>query len=122
VANIDVAATLFDAAGVNHRTDGRSLLARRPRSELLLESIGSFRGDRAEFRPPFRSLRTAQFRYAEYYRHGTEGGGVRFTEYYDLGADPWELENRAPELSPSQNAELSRRLEQYAFCEGRACP
>ena len=120
VANIDVAATLLDAAGVRRQTDGRSLLERGRRSALLVESLGSFEEDRAPRLPAFRSLRTSRFRYAEYYRHNTND--LIFREYYDLVADPWELENRAPELSPERVAALSQSIGQYATCRGRACP
>ena len=121
VANIDVTATLADAAGVEHPTDGQSLLERGGRAELLVESLGSYREDRAPYLPAFLSLRTADYRYAEYYRQGTQGG-VIFREYYDLVADPWELENQADALPPEQVSALSARLDEVAACAGRACP
>ena len=120
VANIDVAATLLDAAGIEHETDGRSLLERGRRSALLVESRGSYSEDRAPRLPAFRSLLTNNYRYAEYYRHGTFD--LSFREYYDHGIDPWELENRAPELLPERRAELSGLLKEYGTCKGRACP
>ena len=120
VANIDIAATLLDAAGVRERTDGRSLLAPGRRSALLVESRGSYSEDGAPRLPAFRSMQTPTYRYAEYYRHNTFD--LIFREYYDLTIDPWELENRAETLSDDQRAELSQLVEQYGRCKGRACP
>jgi arylsulfatase A-like enzyme len=120
VANIDVPATLLDAAGVGRQTDGRSLLDGGRRSALFVESRGSYSEDRAPRLPAFRSIRTPTYRYAEYYRHGTFE--LIFREYYDLTLDPWELENRAETLSDEQRAELSQLVEQYGRCKGRACP
>ncbi len=120
VANIDVAATLLDAAGVRRRTDGRSLLDGGRRAALFVESRGSYGEDRAPRLPAFRSIRTPTYRYAEYYRHGTFD--LVFREYYDLTLDPWELDNRAETLSDEQRAELSQLAEQYGHCRGRACP
>ncbi|MGH2838864.1 MAG: sulfatase family protein [Thermoleophilaceae bacterium] len=120
VANIDVAATLLDAAGVERQTDGRSLLEPGRRSALLVESRGSYSEDRAPRLPGFRSILTKNYRFAEYYRHDTFD--LMFREYYNLGIDPWELENRAPELSPERRAELSDRLEEYGTCRGSSCP
>jgi arylsulfatase A-like enzyme len=120
VANIDVATTLLDAAGVDRQTDGRSLLERGRRQSLLVESRGSYAEDRAPRLPAFQSLRTANFRYAEYYRHNTSD--LIFREYYDLRDDPWELENQAEALSPERRAELSQQLKDFGACKGRACP
>ena len=120
VANIDVAATVLDAAGVEHQTDGRSLLERGRRSALLVESRGSYSEDRAPRLPAFRSLLTKSYRYAEYYRHGTFD--LMFREYYNRGIDPWELENRAPELTPERRQELSDQIKEYGTCKGRSCP
>jgi arylsulfatase A-like enzyme len=120
VANIDVATTLFDAAGIDAQTDGRSLLERGRRKALLLESRGSYSEDRAPRLPAFRSIRTEHYRYAEYYRHGTFD--LIFREYYDLDSDPWELENQGDALSSERVATLSQLLKDYGTCKGRACP
>jgi arylsulfatase A-like enzyme len=119
-ANIDVATTLLDAAGVRRQTDGRSLLEPGRRSELLVESRGSYAEDRSPLLPAFRSVRTSAYRYTEYYRHNTFD--LIFREYYDLVADPWELENQAETLTLEQRAALSQSLDQYGRCKGRACP
>jgi arylsulfatase A-like enzyme len=120
VANIDVAATLLDAAGVRRQTDGRSLLEAGRRAALLVESRGSYAEDRAPRLPAFRSVRTPTYRYAEYYRHNTYD--LIFREYYDLTVDPWELENTAPSLDEARIAELSADLDAYGACKGASCP
>lgn len=119
VTNVDVAATLLDVAGVDRRTDGRSLLGDWRRDTLLLEHAES-RGSGGRFLfPAWRSLRTRGYRYTEY---RDEGGALVFREHYELGRDPWELENLAGSLAPARARSLSRRLRLLARCRGRACP
>ena len=120
VANIDVAPTLLEAAGMHKRVDGRSLLDPTRREALLLESRGSYNEDRAPLLPAFRSVQTPAYQYTEYYRSNTYD--LTFREYYDLSVDPWELENRAGELSDEQIATLSQQLEDYGTCKRTECP
>jgi arylsulfatase A-like enzyme len=120
VANIDVAATLLDAAGVRHRTDGHSLLERGRRDALFTESRGSYNEDDAPLLPAFRSVTTPTYRYAEYYKNNTFD--LVFREYYDLTVDPWELDNRADFLTDEQIAALSQDLERYGTCKRAECP
>ena len=120
VTNIDVATTMLEAAGLRRETDGRSLLARGRRSALFVESRGSYNEDGARALPAFRSVTTARYRYAEYYRNGSYD--LLFREFYNLGIDPWELDNIAPAMDPARIAEMSATLEEYGTCRGRACP
>ena len=120
VTNIDVAATMLEAAGLERETDGRSLLARGRRSELFVESRGSYNEDGARALPAFRSVTTRGYRYAEYYRNGSYD--LLFREYYDLYHDPWELQNVVADLDPARVGELSATLERHGTCRGRACP
>ena len=121
VTNIDVAATLLEAAGLARReTDGRSLLARGRREALFVESRGSYNEDGARALPGFRSVTTDDYRYAEYYRNGSYD--LLFREYYDLNHDPWELTNVVSALDEARIGELSATLAQYGTCRGRACP
>jgi arylsulfatase A-like enzyme len=105
VTNIDVAATMLEAAGLERETDGRSLLAPGRRSELFVESRGSYNEDGARALPAFRSVTTRGYRYAEYYRNGSYD--LLFREYYDLYHDPWELQNVVTDLDPARIGELS---------------
>jgi arylsulfatase A-like enzyme len=119
VTNVDVATTLLEAAGVEPDTDGRSLFETERRGELFMEHHGGYNGEPDALPlPPWRSILARRYRYTEYY----ENGSVIAREYYDHGIDPWELENRAPELTLERIAVLSARLDDYARCRGRACP
>lgn len=120
VTNIDVATTMLEAGRVTRETDGRSLLSPGRRSELFVESRGSYNEDGARTLPAFRSVLTPTYRYAEYYRNGSYE--LLFREYYNHSIDPWELDNTAPALDPAVVAGLSSTLEEYGTCRGRACP
>jgi arylsulfatase A-like enzyme len=88
VANIDLAATIYDAVGItpSHRLDGISLLRGEERNRLLLESWGFFRNGL----PSWASTLTKGYQYVEYY--GRKGRRI-FREYYRMDQDPWQLKN-----------------------------
>lgn len=115
-ANIDIAPTLLEAAGVapRHEVDGRSLLTDWDRTEILGEAYGAL--SRPELR--WASLRTNEYQYVEYY--GSDDTVPTFREYYDLVDDPWQLNNLLADGDPTNDpdvAELSVRL-----AADRACP
>jgi N-acetylglucosamine-6-sulfatase len=83
VANIDIAATIYDLTGVATPTqlDGRSLLpllegTNEWRDDLLFEGWGA---------PSYNAVRTARYKYIE--------GDNDERELYDLLLDPYELDN-----------------------------
>jgi arylsulfatase A-like enzyme len=85
VANIDIAPTIYDLAGIPipPDVDGRSLVPLLQgssdwREEVLIEGWS---------RPAYAAVHTARFVYID-----TKG---RFAELYDLERDPYQLENRA---------------------------
>jgi arylsulfatase A-like enzyme len=119
VTNLDVATTLLDVAGARPRTDGRSLLDDWRRGALFMEHRGARSTDGRVVLPAWRSLRTRAYRYAEY---RDEEGELIDREYYDLGRDPWELQNAAASLAPDRIGSLARRLRRLARCRGSACP
>jgi len=91
VTNLDIAATVADAAHVRYPTEGRTLLpllrggATAWRTKFLVENL---RGETAQAHiPTYCGLRTEHEQYS-LYETGEE-------ELYDLDSDPDELENRA---------------------------
>ena len=120
-ANIDIAPTVMEAAGVTiperFPMDGRSLLQPWDRRQVLTE----FRRVRVSRAPTWAALRTRRYHYVEYYR----AGRVSFREYYRLRTDPWELVNLLHDGRPGNDpdvAPLHRRLATLRGCVGSACP
>lgn len=119
-ANIDVAPTIYDAAGITpeYVTDGRSLLGSWARSRLLLE----YKGNKGW--PDWASTLTSANHFTEYF----EGGVTSFTELYRRRKDPWELTNVLADPDPGNDPseeELSHwraQLDADRRCAGATCP
>jgi arylsulfatase A-like enzyme len=114
----DVAPTVIQAAGVAPAglMDGNSLLAPPTRTEHFVE----YSRDPGFRYPPWASLRDLSSQYIEYYE---DDGRIAFREYYDLQADPYELENLLGDADPANDPDVtarSARLAQLATCAGRA--
>ena len=125
VANMDIAPTVLDAAGFPKRArkhkDGRSLLSKKwTRDEMLLENWPS------QTVPAYAALRSLDRLYVEYYKDDLQT--ITFREFYDLDADPWELENLLADGDGSTGpgrASLERlheRLQKLRSCRGTGCP
>jgi arylsulfatase A-like enzyme len=94
VANIDVAPTIYQAAGITDppMCDGRPLQTDFDRGHILIQYFK----DPSFVVPKWAAVVTKTAKYTEYYRNGagTQGDTVLSTEFYDLDADPWELKNK----------------------------
>ena len=124
VSLIDIAPTILAAAGIAQdptlpQMDGISMLGSYARDRILLEYFRS--PDFTAF-PPWAASLTTRSQYVEYYADDLET--VVFREYYDLGADPWQLENLLADgvagNSPDVHA-LSQVLAGDRVCAGSAC-
>jgi len=92
--NVDIAATIADAAGATMTTDGQSLLGNERRTGLLLEAAYAVKYKR----PAYCGWRDDDWLFA-HYTTGEE-------ELYSVRNDPQELHNLAAD--PGQSAVLAR--------------
>lgn len=126
-ANIDIAPTIAAAVGglaPQVPMDGRSLLdPMQLRTRLLTEH----EGERSEQEGPghgWAALRTPTSHYIEYY-DAADHQRITHREYYDLVADPFELENLLADGNAANDpptAALSAQLSADRDCSGSGCP
>jgi arylsulfatase A-like enzyme len=126
VANIDLAPTILEAAGIargpGSSMDGRPLFA-RARDRLLFEYYFDTTSGGTEPPPPWAGIRTRTYQYVEWYDTAT--GALTFREYYDLLNDPWQLRNLLADGDPSNDPDVTRLSAQLAVdrgCRGATCP
>jgi arylsulfatase A-like enzyme len=124
VANIDIAPTIAELAGITlPGADGRSLLEDHHRQRLLLEY---FRPAKFRSPPEWAATITYDYQYIEYY---SPQGPAMSKEYYDLSLDPWQLRNvlgdgdAANDPWGIRTGELASQLAADRACAGpAACP
>jgi len=123
VANVDMLPTLLEAAGatptLDNPIDGQSLLSAPPRSRILLEYFKS--ADSSV--PPWKALRTTNWQYTERYNSTT--GDLTGREYYNLVADPLQLNNLLGDATTANDPDvdaLSRKLNRVRNCVAADCP
>lgn len=134
-ANIDFAPTVAEIAGVAPAffVDGRSLLPlllgeQVPWRDGLLVEFGYIDEEEPLDAPPdpetdnalngvlggaFRAIRGPDYVYVEY-----ANGEI---EFYDLTADPYQLENLAGSLSAETLSVLHSKLNELKYCEDKTC-
>jgi arylsulfatase A-like enzyme len=125
-ANIDIAPTVMDAVGLTvppgqPRMDGRSLLQRWTRQRQLTEHWCTTTG--CLF---WAAEETSTYHYIEYYDGPDVGtANIVFREYYDLRADPFELDNLLADGDPTNDPDvrdISAQLASDRRCSATACP
>ncbi|MGW3321299.1 sulfatase family protein [Streptomyces virginiae] len=113
VANIDIAPTILDAAGIAAGTpqDGHSLLSPADRDHLLVQWWKQGTGGAGP--KTWASYVAKDKQYIEYYDLHTDATGavsgtgqVAFREYYDLVSDPHQLRNLLHQATPAQEQAL----------------
>ncbi len=117
VMNQDVPAAFVDIANgaLPDFVDGRSFvpLLKDPENAAWRE-VGLLEGPVKDGSPPsFRGLRGEDFTYVRY--------DTGEKEFYDLAADPHQLENRYPDLTDEAKANLEGRLDRLDGCAGEGC-
>ena len=118
-ANIDIAPTVLDAAGIvpTVTQDGRSLLRSWKRDRILLEAWC----DANTACKRWVSTSGRGYQYTEYW----DQGFVTFREYYDLDDDPWQRDNLLGDADAGNDPELTaikRQLAADKTCVGATCP
>jgi hypothetical protein len=63
--------------------------------------------------PPFRGIRLQTMSYVEY--------DTNEKEFYDINADPYQLQNLAPKADPKLLTQLSARVKEMMTCKASAC-
>jgi arylsulfatase A-like enzyme len=120
VANVDLAPTIRDVAGIPPGTmpvDGISLLGGARRTQLLLEQQENWRVGL----PNWRSIRTLDYQYVEYYKRD---GSLFDREYYKVQEDPFQLLNLLGDDDPSNDPDverLSETIARYQDCREEGC-
>ena len=121
VAATDLAPTLaaLGQAQTPDTVDGKSLA---PLLGASLPSFDSWRKDvftqlevsGIEGIPSWTALRTRNWIFVNY-------PGAAAQEYYDLDADPYQLESRHRSLDATRRDQILARIDQYLTCRGASC-
>jgi arylsulfatase A-like enzyme len=103
IANVDITATVLQAAGLPNTSQGTSVLADRNGDGVLM--VGPESATRV-VRPPFCAWRTRDELFVRY--------GTAEEEYYDYRSDPYELTNRVDDPAVAPRVDEVRALTRKA--------
>jgi arylsulfatase A-like enzyme len=133
VGGEDFLPTLLEAADyrppeLHYALDGVSFLPGNPSRERKFLEFGPAGPSPADYGghrgiPTWASFRTSTWQYIEYYE--VDNTTIQFREYYDLVADPWELDNVLADGNPANDPDvptLSAELDWARHCAGREGP
>lgn len=131
VSGEDFLPTYLEAAGstppqLGHPLDGRSFLPGAPGRDVKYLEFGpvgrpsptTYQGHLGI--PSWASLRSPAWQYVEYYE-SHDNSTVHYREYYDLVADPWQLDNLLADGDPANDpdvAGLSAEVHRLWTCAG----
>lgn len=126
VANLDLPETALDAAGVTPTVpmDGHSLLSSYSRDRLLLEFYGDL-GESVATQLAWGSLVTPIAQYIRWFDKTPRQSATRFSEYYNLVSDPYQLTNLLSDGNGANDpdvAALDNQLSRDLTCSGSTCP
>lgn len=127
VLQIDHLPTALEVSGLSadpafvptYPLDGESLFTEAPREVSLLE----YHKSNDSGLVPWASLRTTTWQYVEWY--DIETGAITFREYYDLAADPYQLQNLLRDGDSTNDPAvrpLHTQLAAARTCSGTDCP
>lgn len=115
---LDIAATIYDAVGIQATTDGQSLLG----PDIGSRALSEFWPARTDPPYAFAATTTPTYQYIEWY---DSLNAIAFREYYDRASDPWELQNLLVDGDPTNDPNvgvLSAQLQADRGCSGAYCP
>jgi arylsulfatase A-like enzyme len=123
-ANLDLPVTALDVAGVSPDIpmDGHSLLGTYSRDHLLVDF---YRFSGQHFLRDWAVILTHDYAYLEWFDATPSESSVRFREYYDLNADPYQLSNVLNDGNPANDPDtsaLDAKLIKDLSCSGSSCP
>ena len=125
VAQVDIAPTVLAAAGVTQNLvtfDGHDVLSSYSRTQVLTEYWNDPNNNPNI--PTWAAIRTNEYEYVEYYGLNLTSTTVTYREYYDLVADPYQLQNLLGDASTANDpdvAPLATLLHAARTCVGAAC-
>ncbi|MBL8930545.1 MAG: sulfatase-like hydrolase/transferase [Kineosporiaceae bacterium] len=125
VTHADIAPTILAAAGITQehvQFDGHDVLSGYARPLALTEYYYDTANGNSI--PTWAAIQNDQYLYVEYYSTTRDRTTPTFREYYDMTADPYQLQNLLGDASTANDpdvAGLSAQLSALKDCAGASC-